>query len=117
MRIYTGQIRNMYVKNVEINGSNVRVVTDSIVLKKKAPFYPNFVGRQISFEYGTFLPTQNEAIAYIEESVKRHPESADSVTCMYACYDSLTPQDLSKSEFKLLKKTWKDIRRLKKKSS
>ena len=61
MKYCTGAIKNMYVKKVGISETASKVVTESIVLKKDAPFYWNLLGRLISFEYNTFLPTKSEA--------------------------------------------------------
>ena len=107
-RIYTGEIRNLYVKSIEVNGKAMEVVTDSMVVRKDAPFYPNFVGKLISFEFDTYLPTKDEAEAYVRETVQRNPNiSLDRATCLYACYGEMSSQSVSNEEFKTYKKTYK----------
>ena len=57
MKYCTGPIKNMYVKNMGVNEKIGEIVTESIVVRKNAPFYWNPLGRLVSFEYNTFLPT------------------------------------------------------------
>lgn len=116
MKYCTGPIKNMYVKSLGVNVNVGKVITESIVLQKNAPFYWNRFGRLVSFDYGTFLPTKSEAEAYIEEAVRLHPEHLSNVTCMYADYGHIEVHEIGRKEFKELKKTYKQIRKQKKSS-
>lgn len=116
MKYCTGPIKNMYVKSIGVNENIGKVVTESIVLQKNAPFYWNGMGRLVSFEYGTFLPTKSEAETFVEEAARRHPDYLTSATCMYAGYGEMTVHEISRKEFKQLKKTYKQIRKQKKSS-
>ena len=116
MKYCTGPIKNMYVKSMGVNEKIGEIVTESIVLQKNAPFYWNPLGRLVSFEYNTFLPTKSEAEAFVEETARRHPERLDLATCMYADYGHMTVHEIGRSEFKQLKKTYKAIRKQKKSS-
>ena len=116
MKYCTGPIKNMYVKNIGISEKVREVVTESIVLQKNAPFYWNRFGRLVSFEYGTFLPTESEAEAYVEEAARLHPEYLENATCMYADYGHMEVHEIGRKEFKVLKKTYKQIRKQKKSS-
>ncbi|MBO5120586.1 MAG: hypothetical protein J6C28_02725 [Bacilli bacterium] len=116
MKYCTGPIKNMYVKSMGVNEKIGEIVTESIVLQKNAPFYWNPLGRLVSFEYNTFLPTKSEAETFVEESAKRHPGCLELATCMYADYGHMTVHEISRKEFKQLKKTYKEIRKQKKSS-
>lgn len=116
MKYCTGAIKNLYVKEMGINEDIGRVVTESIVLKRNAPFYWNPLGKLISFEYNTFLPTRTEAEAFVMETVRRHPDHPEIATCMYADYGNMEVHQISRKDFKTLKKTYKQIRRQKKSS-
>ncbi len=116
MKYCTGPIKNMYVKSMGINEGIGKVVTESIVLKKDAPFFWNGLGRLISFEYNTFLPTKNEAEAFVVESAKNHPNCPERATCMYADYSQMEVHEISRKDYKALKKTYKEMRKQKKSS-
>ena len=113
MKYCTGSIKNMYVKKVGISETASKVVTESIVLKKNAPFYWNLLGRLISFEYNTFLPTKSEAEAFVVERAKNFPEHLHLATCMYADYGNMEVHEIGRKEFKQLKKTYKVMRKQK----
>lgn len=113
MKYCTGAIKNMYVKNVGVNESVSKVVTESVVLKKDAPFYWNPLGRLISFEHNTFLPTKSEAEAFVVGRAKSLPNHLHLATCIYADYGNMEVHEISRKEFKQLKKTYKAIRKQK----
>ena len=117
MRIYTGQIKNLYVKSFQINKDGLRVIeTESVVVRKDAPFYRNFVDKMISFEYDTYLPTQSEAEAFVLDAAQKSTgANIDGATCLYADYSDMQRVDVSKEEFKTLKKKYRAIRKITKK--
>lgn len=116
MKYCTGAIKNLYVKDMGVNERIGEIVTESIVLRKNAPFYWNFLGRLVSFEYNTFLPTKDEAEAYVVEAAKRHPNNLGAATCMFADYGHMEVHEIDKKAFKALKKTYKIMRKQKKSS-
>lgn len=116
MKYCTGAIKNLYVKDMGVNERIGEIVTESIVLRKNAPFYWNFLGRLVSFEYNTFLPTRDEAEAYVVEAARRYPNNPGAATCVFADYGNMEVHEIGKKEFKALKKTYKAMRRQKKSS-
>lgn len=116
MKYCTGPIKNMYVKDMGISESIGDIVTESIVLKKNAPFFWNGLGRLISFEYNTFLPTKSEAETFVLDAARRHPEHPELATCMYADYGNMETHEISRKDFAVLKKTYKQMRKQKKSS-
>ena len=111
MKIYNGKIKNLYVKSVEVNGDKINVLTDSVVLRENAPFYVNRFGRLVSFEHATFLPTFDEAESFVKGVIMNTPKAFDRATCLYACYGDMKEEEISKDQFKVLKKTYKNIRK------
>lgn len=116
MRYCTGPIKNLYIKSMGVNESISEIVTDSMVLKKHSPFYWNMLGRLVSFEYNTFLPTKEEAEAYVMTTARRYPEHPELATCVYADYGNMESHEIERREFRALKKTYKKIRKQKKSS-
>ena len=116
MKYCTGPIKNMYVKNMGVNEKIGEIVTESIVVRKNAPFYWNPLGRLVSFEYNTFLPTREEALTFVTEAAIRHPEHPEMATCLYADYGHMESHEIGRKEFKALKKTYKAMRKQKKSS-
>ena len=107
MKYCTGTIRNMYVKNIGVNEEAGKIVTDNMIIKKDAPFYINRVGRLISLDYDTFLPTRTEAEAFVVGRAKNFPDHLELATCLYADYGCMETHQISRKEFKELKKTYK----------
>ena len=106
----------MYVKSIGVNENIGEIVTESITLQKHAPFYWNRVGRLVSFEYNTFLPTKSEAETFVEEAARRHPNNLAGATCLYADYSHMEVHEIGRKEYKQLKKTYKEMRKQKKSS-
>ena len=107
MIYFTGNIKKMYVKGLNEDGT---IETESVVLLKDSPFYSNIVGRLISMEYNTFLPTRSEADYFVECLAKAHPNNLSGATCVYADYDNMKSCEVSKKDFKIKKKTYKEKR-------
>lgn len=103
MLIYRGEIKNMYVTDVEFFEGSRIVKTDSVVVKKDAPFYVGIMGRRISFDYNTYLATREEASILLNES--------NTGTCLFVDYGELVPEKISRKEFKQLRKTYKNNRK------
>lgn len=107
MEIFTGEIRKLYIKKLDIKEDSVDAIVGSVIVKKDAPFYCNIVGRLVSFEHHTYLPTREEAEAYINNIVKNQPSALNDATCLYANYNSMEPKRIDRSEFKQLKKSYR----------
>ena len=116
MKYCTGPIKTMRVKSIGVNEDVGKVVTESIILQKDAPFYWNRLGRLVSFEYSTFLPTMTEAENYVVGVAKNNPDHLEYATCMYADYDNMEVHQIEKEEYKELVKTYKQIKKKKKSS-
>ncbi len=110
MKIYRGEIRNLIVQDFDLTPTGAKIVkTRNVVLKTDAPFYAGFGHSKISFDYGTVLCTENEAMDYLEHMLSVNP--ATSVrTCIYTA-DQFTSEEISRKDFKQLKKTYKKIRK------
>ena len=88
--IYKGTLKNLYVKDFQVSEEGLVVALDleSVIVAKDSLFYKNFTGRLINFEYGTYLPSQNEAEAFVREVCKYNPMSSKA-SCLYADYGSI----------------------------
>lgn len=109
MKVYRGEIKNAYVKNIDFCDGVTVVTTDSVVVKKDALFYAGLTGRKISFDYNTYLATAEEAIDLLENSARDNPR-INVGSCLFVNYGDLVPEEISKEEFKQLKKSYKEQR-------
>ena len=110
MNIYRGDIKNLIVQDFDITPNGVKILkTRSVVVKKDAPFYAGFGHSKISLDYGTVLCSENEALDYLTTILSQRPSSSIR-TCLYTT-DQFTSEKVSRSEFKQLKKTYKEIRK------
>ena len=107
--IYTGEIKKIYVKNIDFsnNGSISEIELSQITVVKEAKFYKNFLGKIISFKYDSLLPTEEEAKIYATNIISSHPTKIEEAECIFVDYDNLTPDAITKEEFKQLKKQYK----------
>lgn len=112
MKIYRGEIKRAYVKSIDFCDGVAVVATDSITVKKDALFYIGMVGRTISFDYDTYLATKSEAFSLLELAAKKN-STADIGSCLYVDYSTLVPEEISKTDFKQMKKTYKEQMRIK----
>lgn len=110
MVIYRGEIRNMFIKDMEFFEGTTVVKTDSVVVKQDALFYRGIMDRKISFDYDTYLSTEEEARDLIQDSAKRNPTNCID-TCLYVDYSTLVPEEVKRSEFKKIKKAYKACRK------
>lgn len=98
--IYEGNIKSMYVSKLQINNGIINCVTGEEVIIKNAKFYTNFIGREISFDYDTYLPTRMEAQDYINNG------AGDNV--LFVDYNELRYlENVDKKTIKSLKKEYK----------
>lgn len=111
MKIYIGDIKNLYyVKKNDSDGEITEINTNSVVVVKDALFYYNFLGVPVSLDYDTFLPTYSEAKQYIVDSCRCNPSSVNGKSCLYVSYDNLDSQEISKQQFRKIKKAYKSQR-------
>ncbi len=108
--ILRGNIKNMYVAKQNIIGGSSVIELEDAVIKKDAEFYYGLAGKRISFDYGTFLPTRDEATAFIRQSVGNNPNTTCN-TCVFVDYDELVPEKVTNEKFKQLKKTYRQTRK------
>ena len=106
--IYKGTMKNLYVKDFQLSdtGALVALDLDSVVVAKDSLFYKNFTGRLINFEHNTFLPSFNEAEAFVREVCKYNPNSSKA-SCLYADYSSIETCPEETRTVKEIKKFYK----------
>ena len=110
MHIYRNDIRNLIVQDFDITPNGVKIVkTRSVVVKDNAPFYSGLGHSKISFDYGTVLCSENEALDYLSAILTDKPSSSIR-TCLYTT-DQFVSEEISRQEFKQLKKTYREIRK------
>lgn len=102
-------IKSVYVKGLELNGSKIeKICLESKVIKKDALFYKGLLGNMISFDYNTTLPSLDEAESYVEQQVGVKPQFADVISCLYVDEDNMKLEGrVAKKRFKQLKKDYK----------
>ncbi len=114
MNIYKGDIKRFVVKRVEFGKGAPVIKTESIVIKKDAKFYLGHTGRMISFDYNTYLPSQNEAACFLNEAINTNPD-VQCTSCEYVDYTKLSHFDnVSRTQYKQMKKTYRRERALRK---
>ena len=106
MKYCTCDIKSVRIKNFCVNENISDAITEDVVLEKNSPFYWNFVGRIISLKHRTFLPTKEEARSIVLSEHLNHPKKTN-ISCMYADYENMGVHEISRKEFKQLKKTYK----------
>lgn len=107
--IYTGEIKKVYVKNINFstNGSISEIELSQLTIVKDEKFYKNVLGKIISFKYDSSLPTEEEAKFYAKSVISSNPTKLEQAECIFVDYDNLTPDAITKEEFKQLKKQYK----------
>lgn len=110
MHIYRNDIRNLIVQDFDITPNGVKIVkTRSVVVKDNAPFYSGLGYSKISFDYGTVLCSEIEALDYLSAVLTDKPSSSIR-TCLYTT-EQFVSEEISRQEFKQLKKTYRKIRK------
>lgn len=106
MKVYRGEIRNAYVKNIEFCEGVAVLTTDSVVVKKDGLFYETFIGSTVNLDFDTCLASEEEAFELLENSARNNPRT-NIGSCLYADYANLVREDMPKEEFKKLKRVYK----------
>lgn len=110
MYIYRNDVRNLIVQDFDITPNGIKILkTRSVVINENAPFYSGLGHSKISFDYGTVLCSENEALDYLSAILAERPSSSIR-TCLYTT-DEFIPEKVSRQEFKQLRKTYKEIRK------
>ncbi len=105
-QLYKAPIKRSYVAKLEINEGIRTFDIESTTLKKDGLFYEGLFKKLISIDYGTYLPTEEEAISYCRRSANGIIDNIDEATCIYADYGKVRKDRVvSEEEFKQLKKT------------
>lgn len=74
--IYTGDIKNMYISDLELRDKNVQNLFNDnfkfnfgeVVVEKDSEFYGNLFHMIVNFRYDNVLATREEAIGYLKNS-------------------------------------------------
>ena len=111
-KLYTGEIKKLSIKNLDPKpGALMNLAYESMVIKKDALFYINFLGVPISVDFNTKLLTREEAVYYLQNGLKVNPGLCQSLSCMYQDENLTFSHEVSKEEFKKLMKTKKEERK------
>ncbi|MBQ8132695.1 MAG: hypothetical protein IJ193_09410 [Bacilli bacterium] len=106
VQLLKGDVKRMSVDKLEINPDatkSLRKQLKETVVKKDSLFYRNFIGREINFEYDTYLCTRMEAESYLLDG------TCNSI--LFVDYEELRESDnIDKKEFKQMKKEYKKKR-------
>ena len=116
-KLYTGEVKRMTVKKLDIFPGTMDTLSfESVVVKKDALFYMNFLGVPISIDHGTKLLTKYESQYYLKECAKRIPQKAEKISCIHADGPYTFSHEISDKEFKQLLKTKRAERKAAKKA-
>lgn len=113
-KIYTGTMRNLIIKDLEINEGKAKVLKyEKPVVRKGLHFYKGMMGNFISFEYGTRLPDEIEAKEYLEDVMtRRTSKEPPYLDCSFVNEGEIEfSHEVSDSNFRAIKKYYKKIRR------
>lgn len=74
--ILIGDVKNMYVSNLELIGKNINnlfsgdsdKVFSEVVVERDSEFYKNIFGNIVNFRYDNVLASRGEAIDYLLEN-------------------------------------------------
>lgn len=131
--IYRGTIRKLYADNITLNKNTIAKDVKRTIINDDASFYYNF-GVYVNMEYGCLLANEEEAEIYMnsvlknkeyiireiltnesisdEEKQKFKEALKKTSSCIYYSKSDIKPKcEVSKKEFKELKKTLKTKRR------
>ena len=106
--IYKGNLKSLFIKDLQITDNGVNAVLESVVVKRDSLFYKNFIGKMVNFEYDTHLPSYSEAETFVRGSIR---ENGTSLSCMYADYDNMQVVPEETRTVKELKKEFKAQRK------
>ena len=113
-KIYTGNMRNFIIKDLEINEDKVRILEyEKPIVRKGLHFYRGFMGSFISLEYGTRLPDEIETKEYLEDIMRRREnKEAPYPDCSFVNDEDIEfSHEVCDSNFKAIKKYYKTLRR------
>lgn len=73
--IYSGDIKNMYISDLELRDNNVRNLLDDnfkfhfgeVVIEKDSEFYGNLCHMIVNFRFDNVLATREEAMGYLKD--------------------------------------------------
>ncbi len=110
--ILKGDIKTIYVKDLELNEGNVEnIILSQRVLKKDVEFYRNFLGVLISFDYNSPLPDYDDAYSYVKQLAMKYPLNASKASCFFIDKNDVRfDRMITKKEFKELKKKYKNLK-------
>ena len=104
-KIYCGNIHRLKIYSVDEVAKTTGF--ESVILVKDALFYRNRLGKLISFDYDTVLPTLYEAQINLINSFNKSNSNKD-LYCVYANESEILPSEfITNKELKMLKKEYK----------
>lgn len=107
MKIYHGVVRNLsteYIRRFGYNQNYVLVGGPEIV-RENTVFYQTRLQRYVSLEYGTRLPSYDEAYTFLEKALEKNPNC--NASCLFANPKEVKEEEISKEAFKQLKKEYR----------
>ena len=114
-KLYTGEIKQLTIKNLNLNPNSLKdIAFESVSVNKEALFYLNFLGIPISIEHGTKLLNRDEAEYYLKHGLETMPDKTYDLSCIYSEPPYKISHEVSNEEFKVLMKNAKTNRKLRK---
>lgn len=113
--IFKGPVRKVVVSKLELkNGLHKLADYDTPIIKEDLLFYRGIGDSYISFDYGTIIPDQHEAIDFIEDTITSQNVTEEPFpSCFFVNNSEIElSHQLSNKEFKTLKKEFKQRRKL-----
>ena len=116
-KLYTGEIKKLSIKNLDPKpGALMNLAYESMVIKKDALFYINFLGVPISVDFNTKLLTREEAVYYLQNGLKVNPSLCHCLSCIYQDQQLTFSHEVTKEEFKQLVKSKREERKAEKRA-
>lgn len=116
--IYKAPMKRLVVSKLDVKDGAIKLLEfDTPVIKKDLLFYRNRLNAYISFDYGTRLPNQMEAMDYVKDWIQTH-ERFDSPypTCPFVDEEDFEVHNtVDNHNFRALKTYYKNLRKAEKK--
>ena len=117
-KIYKGPLRSVVVSKIEVCDGAVHLLEyETPIVKKDLQFYDGIFNTYISFEYGTRILDEADAMGYVCDAIKRRGnyEPPYPVYNFVNSDEIVYDQSLTNEQFKSLKRTYKAMNSDKKK--
>ena len=110
--IYKAPLRSLVITQLDIQDGAVKLVEfDTPIVRKDVPFYRGVMNNYISFEHGTELLDEGEALTIVQNEVLQRPKKPYP-TCMFVVMNEMKySHSVDSRNFRALKKFYKQVRK------